>query len=107
MTRISKWSAGVATYAAELREILEDNQLEPTERNLLNGASDWREYSWGGCALIYNRDIAERLATPSEIRSRTRKDGSINPQANAREHWLDVQTRALYQAADLIIRGEA
>ena len=35
----------------------------------LNGAENWEEYSWGGSALIYNGDIAERI-TPKTNRRR-------------------------------------
>lgn len=100
---MSKWSDGVNEYAEELREFLEENKLEATRENLLNGASDWSQYSYGGSALVYDYDIAERLATPSEIKSRTRKDGSFNQMANARETWLDVQARALYQASRKVL----
>jgi hypothetical protein len=68
------------------------------KKELLNGADNWREYSYGGCALIYNAEIAELLCSTSEYR-RTRQ-GERAP--NARETWLDVQARALGQAAMLI-----
>lgn len=100
----SKWTTGVNEYAEELKEFLAENNLETTKENMLNGADDWHMYSYGGSALIYDEDIAERLATPSEIKSRTRKDGSLNQNANARETWLDVQARALYQASRKILR---
>jgi len=100
----SKWTTGVNEYADELREFLAENNLEATKENMLNGADDWHMYSYGGSALIYDYDIAERLATPSEIKRRTRKDGSFNQMANARETWLDVQARALYQASRKILR---
>lgn len=100
----SKWTTGVNEYAEELKEFLAENNLETTKENMLNGAMDWTQYSYGGCSLIYDYDIAERLATPSEIKSRTRKDGSLNQNANARETWLDVQARALYQASRKILR---
>lgn len=100
---MSKWNDGVKLYAQELKEHLKGNNLEATEENMLNGASDWSHYSWGGSSLIYDYDIAERLATPSEIKSRTRKDGSLNQYANKREQWLDVQARALYQASKLVL----
>lgn len=102
---MSKWTQGVNEYADELREFLEENKLTATPENLLNGARDWKEYSYGGSSLIYDYDIAERLATPSEIKSRTRKDGSFNQMANARETWLDVQARALYQASRIVLRS--
>ena len=96
---MSKWQNGVNEYAAELYQNMIDNNVDITEENLLNGASNWSDYSYGGSSLIYDYDIAERLATPSEIKSRMRKDGSFNQMANARETWLDVQARALYQAS--------
>lgn len=101
---MSKWQQGVKEYAEELQEFLEEEKLEATKENMLNGASDWSQYSYGGSSLIYDYDIAERLATPSEIKSRTRKDGSLNQMANARESWLDVQARALYQASNMVMR---
>ena len=99
---MSKWTDGVNEYAKELKAVFDDNYggdgLPMTEERLLNGASSWDGYSWGGSALIYDADIAERLATPSEIKQRTLKDG-LSSRANSKEHWLDVQARALYQAA--------
>lgn len=103
--RLSKWTQGVNEYADELREFLTDEKLDVTLENMLNGASDWKQYSYGGSSLIYDYDIAERLATSSEIKSRTRKDGSFNQMANSRETWLDVQARALYQASRKVLRS--
>lgn len=56
------------------------------------------ESSWGGSHLCYNYDIARHYCTPSELK-RTR-DGARRP--NAREEWLDVQARAIYQALSKI-----
>ena len=100
---MSKWEDGVKIYEQELRDFLEENNLEPTEENLLNGARHWKEYSYGGNALIYDLDIAERLATPSEIKSRTHKDVGLSYKANTNETWLELQARALYQASHKII----
>lgn len=98
----SAWAAGVKAYALELLEDWETSGHEYlTERDLLNGAQDWNEYSWGGCSLIYDSDIAERLCNPSELK-RTR-NGERRP--NAREEWLDTQARALFQAARMIMRA--
>ncbi len=100
----SAWSKGVKLYALELLEELPAEQefygSPADKKELLNGADDWQQYSEGGCALIYDGDIAERLCSPSEYK-RT-KEGQNPP--NARESWLDVQARALYQAAALILR---
>ena len=62
---------------------------------LLNGARDWSEYSWGGCGLVYDGDIAEHYCTPSELKKT--RHGERRP--NSREEWLDVQARALSQAS--------
>ena len=101
----SAWDKGVTLYALELLDNLRDlpaaGNRQEIKKALLNGARDWSEYSYGGCALIYDGDIAARLCSPSEFR-RTR-GGEWNP--NRRENWLDVQTRALYQAFRLICRA--
>ena len=97
----SAWRRGVKEYAIELVCNAEGPPLcaaNDLNRELLNGAANWRVYSEGGCALIYDADIAERLCSPSEY-ARTR-DGERAP--NSRETWLDVQARALGQAASLI-----
>ena len=106
MAKKSAWQKGVEMYAEELLEQFHWNYEEGeeiTEKKLLNGAENWEQYSWGGSALIYDYEIAERLCNPSELKKT--KGGERRP--NAREEWLDTQARALYQAARLIIRGRA
>lgn len=107
----SAWDLGVKLYASDLLDSLEeavdagwidvDDLRSPKmlRRALLNGADDWRQYSEGGCSLIRDREIAERLCTPSELK-RTHH-GERSP--NGRETWLDVQARALYHAEQLIV----
>lgn len=102
----SKWAQGVQMYAEELQEFLTNENLEATEENMLNGAKNWTEYSYGGSSLIYNEDIAERLATPSEYESRISKKYGLNDHANKNETWLDVQARALYQASQLVLTNK-
>ena len=98
----SAWSRGVHAYAVELVEGLEDGADLANEvllqKELLNGASSWAQYSEGGCALIYDADIAERLCSPSELKRC--KGGERQP--NSRENWLEVQARALWQAHRLV-----
>ena len=106
----SAWDKGVKLYALELVESLDEmsawnDDLPANKRELtrwmLNGASDWQQYSEGGCALIYDRQIAERLCTATELKRVQHRDGGLkNP--NARENWIDCQARALYQAAMLV-----
>lgn len=107
----SAWSKGVKAYALDLLEELDFNlshgytdhdvleSAKLLKKAILNGASDWDQYSWSGCSLIYNEDIAKRLCTPSELKKT--KNGQRKP--NASEEWLDTQARALYQACNLIL----
>lgn len=109
----SAWNRGVKSYAVDLLDELAENiqggYIDPADlespallkRALLNGGADWNQYSWGGCSLCYDADIAERLCTPSELKRK--RGGDLQP--NSRETWLDVQARALYQAARWIINA--
>ena len=69
----------VNDLAVELLETIESDVLElPTfdgllfdnsyglavEKLLLNGARDWSQYSFGGCALVYNQDLERALLPP-------------------------------------------
>lgn len=65
---------------------------------MLNGAETWSQYSWSGCALVYDGDIAEHYCTPSELKKT--RHGERRP--NGQEEWLDVQARALSQAAQRV-----
>ena len=105
----SAWDRGVIAYSFELLEELDeaitggyvdvDDLASPklVKKALLNGADSWSTYSWGGCSLIYDNQIAERLCTPSELKKTDH--GYKNP--NKYEEWLDVQARALRQAAEI------
>lgn len=99
----SAWDKGVRLYALELIDSLEERAqweganpatVKECKRWALNGAMDWTQYSEGGCSLVYDRQIAERLCTASELK----KTDNGRKEPNARESWIDVQTRALYQA---------
>lgn len=103
----SAWDKGVKEIAECLLDKYEEIVLDRegsdpvpplTEKTVLNGANDWKQYCYDGCAMIYDREIAETLCTPSELRCTDygRKD------PNARETWMDVQVRAHVQAWALI-----
>jgi hypothetical protein len=106
----SAWRRGVIGYAWELFDNIEERlnylglcyddnvSLEMLNTAMLNGASDWKEYSWGGSSFIYDSDIAKVLCTPSELK----KTDNGRRRPNKQEEWLDVQARALWQAAHLI-----
>lgn len=107
----SAWTKGVKCYALELLDELdeaitngyfdESDLVSPAllRKQLLNGAESWSQYSWGGCSLIYDEDIAFRLCNPTELK-RT-KFGKNAP--NKTETWIDTQARALHQASKLIL----
>lgn len=94
----SAWMKGVWNYALELLDEdwvkLEGKTSQEIKTHLLNGARNWDEYSQGGCSLVYDYDIAQRLCTPSELKKN--RNGERNP--NAKENWIDCQARALNQA---------
>ena len=97
----STWKRGVLQYAVEVLQDLDLTDVcnqKLLERAILNGAENWKQYSEGGCAFCYNSEICDRLCPPSVIE---RKDhGRLPP--NSRESWIDVQARALCQAARII-----
>ena len=99
----SAWDRGVTEYALDLLDNIEAESLDApvsiTKEDLLNGAQDWSQYSYGGSALIYDCDIAERLCSPSELKRC--RGGDWRPNRN--EEWLDVQARALNQAARRVL----
>lgn len=97
----SAWRRGVRQYAMDLIEDLPDFQdLNPENCRgvLLNGAGSWKEWAYGGCGLVYDCAIAERLCTPSELHKK--RGGELEP--NLHESWLDVEARAVSQAAAAI-----
>lgn len=107
----SCWDRGVKGFALNLLrsyiDICEycDNNGRPVpelnEATLLNGAADWREYCEGGCALIYDADIACELCTPSELK----KTDNGNKAPNTRETWMNVQALAYSQAYIMLINN--
>lgn len=99
----SAWKRGIKEYTDELLDNLEEKaqSYERLPRNekeleewLLNGAISWDEYSYGGCSLKSNRQIAERLCNPSELKKKG--GGRIAPKRG--ETWFDEQSKALCHA---------
>lgn len=105
----SKWTEAVKDDAADLvgNYIEWNGEDAPFKaenvKDLLNGAQDWKQYSEGGLGLIYDTDIAMHYSTPAELKKLGFKEGNgIIKNPNAKETWLDVQARALFQASELI-----
>lgn len=99
----SYWECGVTAYAISLLDMFDFSQVgHKTLRDImLNGAQDWREFSYGGWSLITDMAIAARLCSPSELRKK--RYGLLPP--NSRETWLDVQARALHQASLKLVKA--
>lgn len=102
----SAWGRGVQAYMDEIAYTIADqvHEVEPTraaiEHIALNGARDWSQYSWDGCSLVYDEDIAKLLCPPSTLKRK--RNGALPP--NSCEEWLDVQARALTQAFWRVLR---
>lgn len=114
MKQRSKWSRGVYQIAIDRVEELDSNEVI-TWYNLLNGAlfaglkenhkniyDACKKYSWGGCYLIYDEDIANLLSNRSEAYT---KKGNFKNKPNKNEEWLDIQSRAIYQAFRILIKN--
>lgn len=107
----SAWSRGVKAYALEMLERFEEwrkwneengeSVPELDERTALNGAQDWSAWAYGGCGLVYDAYIAERLCTPSELR---KLGGGARVPAGAGT-WCDIEARAARQAWRMIVEA--
>lgn len=98
------YQKAVYLYAFELVDNIADNyittadELEHLENitNLkdraLNGATNWNQYSWGGCSLCYNFDILSRLFCKSIVKKYENADSVKG------RHLLDWQASALSRA---------
>ena len=81
--------------AQEQGEEVAPQDPQELRRILLNGAKDWAQFSRGGCALVYNGDIAAALYEGDQL-ARVMKYGGDG------EQLLAEQAQVLAQAADLI-----
>jgi hypothetical protein len=105
-TKRSAWGRGLDAYCMMMVDHLEEynggeapTSLKEFKAWLLNGARDWKQASEGGQWLITDEEIAKRLCSPGELR----KVAGGRRQPNPNETWLDVQARALQQAAGFVI----
>lgn len=56
---------------------------------VLDGALGWNQYSYGGCALVYDGDIAKTVFTPAQF-TKWQQGRKVTA-----EPLLDIQARAL------------
>ena len=96
----SAWSKGVINYCFEIIDNIKDSyyyhgedlknlDFKSLQKMALNGADDWNHYSWGGCSLVYSRDILAALFSPSIVKKYENRDTIRGL------HLLDYQARAL------------
>lgn len=103
----SKWGRAVRDDAVDMLGNLGNGDMElPSDRHelrelLLDGAADWTQYSYDGCALVYNVDIAEHYFTPSQLRRYMARRHDESMAFNG-ETLLDMQARALRMSEHLI-----
>ena len=102
----SAWIKGVKEYAYMLLDNIFSHSDYKSITNckslheaLLDGAPNWKRFSYICCTLVLNKDIAKTLCSPSELKKC--KNGMLRP--NKKEQWLDVQARALFQAERIIM----
>ena len=95
------WELMDGRYDDIVGDIVSFNNIEVFESALRNGDEKWKNLSEGGCALIFDEDIAKHYCTASELKKT--HNGEKAP--NSRESWLDVQSRAFWQAALLVKRN--
>ena len=95
----SAWKKGVLHYAFFIMSKFDRETEIESETTLLNGAKDWWQASYSGCFYVNDEVIALTLCNNSELRMT--RDGKRRPNCN--ETWLDVQSRALFQASQLIL----
>lgn len=107
----SAWNRGVKAYALDILASFEESRQwceengesvpELDEVTALNGASDWSAWAYGGCGLVYDSVITERLCTPSELRKLQYKTGAMKQPAPC-TNWIDIEARAARQAWRMI-----
>lgn len=100
----SAWDKGVYDYAFDILDPLDDELEDVSAERLMNGANSWLQYSRGGCALVWQGDIAKRMCTPSEYKKYL--NAGEKSKLSDSGYWLDnVQCRALFQAMAKIRRA--
>lgn len=105
----SAWDRGVAKYALDILDGLKEQgikEITPQSplflKQCLNGAQDWKQYSDGGCALICDFEIAERLCSRSEIQHYYHGNPNGKRPNKMETTWIETQARALAQAFRLL-----
>lgn len=95
--RPSAKRTAIISYIDEIVETLKSTSLELTSLDkcheaALNGATDWQQYSEGGCSLCYNWDIAQANFTPKMA------ERALSHNNNEPMYLLTVQANRLRSA---------
>lgn len=94
-----QWNKTIAYYADFLLDSYIDICKWRADQNeaipalsldvVLDGALGWHQYSYGGCALVYDGDIAKTVFTPAQF-TKWEQGRKVTD-----EPMLDIQARAL------------
>ena len=86
----NQWNKGTNEYAIDILERYADYNntsvmpsLKNLQEELLIGAPNWKQYSYGGCALINRHDIAKRLFTQNQREKIPNTWKELDEQTNA------------------------
>lgn len=106
------WERGVQAYALDfLRDFDECRKFSEAqgealpdmdERTALNGAKDWQQWSEGGCGLVYNYAIAERLYTPARVARLPKNFDGLVEEARAVKKAWQLISRTIEHGAPLL-----
>ena len=105
----SKWRRAIKEDALDIVDSIQEalsfsntdtlpGSVQELKEIALNGAEDWKQYSWGGMAICYNDAIKAHYLTDSEIK---RHPGDIVDGM----HLLDLQAWALKQAWQMVLEA--
>lgn len=105
----TKLDKAVLDDAIELLDNLKEtsyqiNSLKDVRKALLNGARDWDQYSYGGCALIYDGDIAEHYLSEDKQQDFKFKRGPEKGCWNGIK-LLDFQATCLREASRACLKA--
>ena len=108
----SAWDRGVKAYALDiLREFDEWREFSESqgetlpnmdEHTALNGAKDWKQWSEGGCGLVYNHAIAERLYTPARVARLPKGFDGLAEEVRAVKRAWQLISRTIEHSAPLL-----
>lgn len=101
----SPYRQGIQIQAVEMLQELSEkgfpneySSVKELKEALLNGAKDFKEWTYSGFGLIYDTDIAARFCGPKELKRV--QNGLRDPHKGST--WIDMYAQAVNEAYKLI-----